>query len=513
MLMIYRIFVPGLMFLCCSHLLPAPGTANTLPVGFQDQFVAGYFVLPTSMDFLPDGRILVVEKDLATVRLVVNGTVKSAPILTLPDVNTDDYGRGVMGIAVDPSWPVRPYVYIGFTRTPGNVSYLSRFKATGQLSNPASMNLSLGQRYDILVDIPDINVHHNGGTVRFGPDGMLFLSTGDDGFPCEAQDSTSYRGKILRLNVAALPDTGSGPPPKSLITPPDNPFPPTDPEAGLVFCRGLRHPFRFHVDPRSGRIFIGDVGETEFEELDVASGGENFGWPYREGPYLFGLPQCQEPGGPGSQTYASFIAGYDRAGMENVSIISGPRYWCLSGAPFSFPPQYNGAVFYAEFYEDFVRVIRQVGDSWLPLPAEPGQPNPTDWAIMEESAIVDWLQGSDGALYYLTLYPGSIGRIVYTGSVTGVEHVTPEPAPRLQLHPNPYRAGQMIEFEGILEDGACLEIISLDGRLVSRLEPLVSGALAWDGRDEGGRPVASGVYLLRERGSETNRAARLVLLP
>ena len=506
--MIRRIVIPSLVFL-----LPAVATANTLPVGFQDQFVAGYFVLPTAFDFLPDGRILVVEKDLATVRLVVNGVVKPTPILTVPDVNTDDYGRGLMGIAVDSSWPVRPYVYLGFTRTPGNVCYLSRWKATGDLSNPSSMNLSLEERYDIIVDIPDANVQHNGGTVRFGPDGMLYLSTGDDGVPCEAQDSTSFRGKILRLNVAALPDTGSGPPPKSLITPPDNPFPSTDPEAGLVFCLGLRHPFRFHVDPQSGRVFVGDVGETAFEELDVASGGENFGWPFREGPYLFSVSQCQEPGGPGSQTYDSFIAGYDRAGIENVSIISGPRYWCVSGAPYSFPSQYHGAVFYAEFYEDFVRVIRAVGDSWVPLPPQPGQPNATDWARMEESAIVDWLEGSDGALYYLTLYPGSIGRIIYSGSVTGVAYEAPDPARHLRFQPNPYRAGQHLVFEGALERGGRLEIIALNGRLVRRLDPSASGSFAWDGRDEGGHPAASGVYLLREQGAETHRAARLVLLP
>jgi len=509
---LHRLLIPGFIApLCCAW--PALAHANTLPTGFADQFVAGYLQLPTGFDFLPDGRVLVTEKDLGNVRLVVNGSIVATPILTVPDVNPDAYERGLLGIAVDPGWPLRPYVYLAFTRTPGNVSYLSRFTATGNLNNPSSTNLSLGSRYDILVDLLDLNTYHKAGTLRFGPDGMLYLSVGDDGYPCDAQDSTDYRGSILRLNVAALPNTGTGPPPKSLITPPDNPFPPTDPEAGLVFCFGLRNPFRFQIDPQSGRLFIGDVGEDLFEELDVASGGENFGWPFREGPNIRTWPMCEEPGGAGSQSYTSYIAGYGRVG-EYVTIIAGPQYWRVSEGPYSFPPQYHGAVFYADYYADFVRVIRQIGDDWVPLSPQPGQPNATDWAIMEEVAIVDWRVGTDGALYYLTLYPGSIGRIVYTGgAVTGVEDVPISKSGVLRLRPNPYRAGQAMQLDIALGDDARIEILSLDGRLIRAIDLGGTGTVTWDGKDEGGRPTASGVYLLRAQGMQGNKASRFVLLP
>src|SRR5262249_11931446 len=156
-------------------------------------------------------------------------------------------------------------------------NYIAMFTASGDLSSPASSNLALGSRFNIITDIPDNASNHNGGTLRFGPDGMLYASMGEDGDPCGAQDSTRFKGVILRLDVSALPQPGSGPPAKSLIRPATgNPFPATNANAGLTYCYGLRNPFRFHIDAASGRLYIADVGEGTWEEVDEAIGGENF---------------------------------------------------------------------------------------------------------------------------------------------------------------------------------------------------------------------------------------------
>jgi glucose/arabinose dehydrogenase len=485
-----------------------------LPTDFQDQGVVSGLDAPASLGFLPDGRILIVEQKSGNVRLVAGDTLVAGPILTLSDVNTLGGERGLLGVAVDPSWPDRPFVYLYFDRSPGSVIYISRFTAAGDLSQGSSGNLSLGNRYDILVDIPDNASNHNGGTLRFGPDGMLYASVGDDANSCAAQDSTDLRGVILRMNVVALPDTGSGPAPKALITPGDNPFPPAHPNAGLTFCFGLRNPFRFHIDPVTGSLAIGDVGQRDYEELNEAGGGENFGWPFREGPLVRSQTGCTEPGGIGTQVYDDPIGGYDRSAFSPASIIAGPRYRVIPGGRHSFPSPYDGVLFFSDYYRGFIRAIQDRGDMWAPLDSVPGQPNDDDWAT-GIGTVADFLEGPDGAIYYLKQSSGELRRIVYTGSGSIVEE---DLGPVLSVHPNPYRLG-----EGPLRIDAgqgnvlgTVRVYSVAGELVATLGPGGAGSesttVTWDGRDRAGRPVRAGVYYL-STGNVVPNAAQIVVLP
>src|SRR4029079_10063408 len=119
--------------------------------------------------------------------------------------------RGLLSIAVDPGWPARPYVYVHHTQT-GNVIRILRFTATGDLSNASSTNLTLGSAYTVLGNLQDNAFNPNGGTLRFGNDGMLSLSLGDDATGCPAQDSTQLLGCILRFDVSRLPAGAGGPP-------------------------------------------------------------------------------------------------------------------------------------------------------------------------------------------------------------------------------------------------------------------------------------------------------------
>jgi glucose/arabinose dehydrogenase len=484
----------------------------TLPTGFADQLVTSPFTQSSSFDFLPDGRILVIEKASGNVWLVVNGVKGATPKLTITDLNTTGFEQGLLGIAVDPAWPTRPYVYLYFDRTPGNVCYIVRYTAGGDLADGNSTNLTLGSRFVILDDIPDNSTVHNSGTLRFGPDGMLYASLGDDSSHCFAQDSTDFRGKVVRMDVSGLPSSGSGPPLKSAITPADNPFPPLDPELGLVYCFGLRNPFRFQIDGATGRLYIGDVGLSEYEELDESFGGENFGWPYREGPIVRVLGTCSEPGGPGSQThYVPPIAGYSRIGMASASIIAWPRYRAVPGGAYSFPPEYNGIAFYSDYYGGFVRAIRNFGGVWAPLDSVPGQPSAANWAD-NLAQISDLRIGPDGAIYYTTLFPGSLRRIVFTGSSTSVG---PEPGvgPRLAVHPNPLSRGGSVTVSAT-DLGALtrVRVFSAGGRLVRTLRP--EGATwAWDGRDAMGAAAAPGVYLISAQGTTGSASIRVVIAP
>jgi glucose/arabinose dehydrogenase len=500
-------------------LAAGPAGAAVLPTDFADQLVVSGLDQPTSFVFLPDGRVVITEQNTADVELVVNGSLAPAPILHVADVNTSGGERGLLGAAVDPGWPARPYLYFYFDRTPGNVNYVSRWTASGDLTDGSSTNLSLGDRYDILTDIPDNASNHNGGTLRFGPDGLLYVSVGDDADQCEAQDLTSLQGAILRLDVSGLPPGAGGPPAKTAVTPAANPFTGGNANAGLIYCYGLRNPFRFHVDRWPGRIYIGDVGLSTYEEEDEARAGDDLGWPWREGPLVRAVSACPEPGGSGTQSFTDPIAYYLRSSGA-WAIIGGPIYRPVSGGAYTFPALYDGAVFYADYYNGFVRAIKRANGTWGPLAAVPGQPNATDWATGIAN-VGDFGLGPDGAIYYVQQFPGSLRRIVYTGTVTAVPgRPGSGGAPWIRAGPNPFFSGGppvRVEAAGAGERAVRIGVWDVSGRRVRAVyagDPGASAATArWDGRDDAGRPVSPGMYYLRVEGPKGGAATRVVLLP
>lgn len=495
---------------------PPSGAVVDLPDDFQDQLVVAGLNQPTSMAFLPDGRALVIEQKNRNIRLVVGGAIGSVdPILNIADVLNVGNEQGLLGIAIDPGWPVRPYVYVYFDRSPGNVIYIAMFTASGDLSNPASSNLALGSRYNIITDIPDIASNHNGGTLRFGPDGMLYASLGEDGNPCGAQDSTLFKGVILRLDVSALPQPGSGPAPKSLIRPASNPFPATNANAGLAYCYGLRNPFRFHIDPQTGKLYIADVGEGTWEEVDEAVGGENFGWPFREALQVRTVGGCTEP--PGTGSYDPPIAEYDRTGFT-AAIISATLYRPVPGGVRSFPAPYNGSYFYAEYYQGFLRRVVKSGSSWVTPPVVPGQPNAIDWGT-GISNVADWIIGPDGALYYVKQFPGEIHRIVYAPPAGVPGPAGPTSPSALSAWPNPcfgLANGISVEFDLAAPTNVRLVVLDTQGRRIARIAEGLRGPgrilETWDGRTDRGPQAAPGIYFLQLTTPAGRSSTRLALM-
>jgi glucose/arabinose dehydrogenase len=406
--------------------LPVTTTATlSLPTGFVDETIVQGLNEPVGMAFLPDGRLFVIEQRSAAVRLIVGGHLSPVnPIFTVPSVNSSGNEQGLLGIAVDPAFPARPYIYVYFNHAGTSTIYLSMFTVTGDVSDPTSGNLSvsLASQFNLVTDIPDAATNHNGGTLRFGPDSMLYVSSGDDATPCSAQDSTDLRGCILRLKVSGMPLSGSGPPAKSLLVAPGNPYPgPTD-NARLNYCIGLRNPYRFSIDHATGDLLIADVGENQYEEVDWAQSGHmNFGWPFREGPTVHTVGGCVEPGGPGASTYDSPITYYNRTGFT-AAIIAGGLYRGVQGSGWTFPTTYDGDFFYSDYYQGWLRRIKRSGSTWALASPEAGQPDPTNWATGLSSPS-DFLVGPDGALYYVSQFSafqpnsGSVHRIVHPNRV------------------------------------------------------------------------------------------------
>ncbi len=505
-------------FLCfvLALAVSAPAHAANPPADFVDLAVIGGLDTPTNMSFLPDGRLLVTEQYTASVRLIVNGAFSATdPIATIPNVNTSGGERGLLGIAADPGWPARPYIYVYYDNLGTATNRLSRFTAAGDLSftGNGDLTLDLGSRYDLVTNIPDNAFNHNGGSVRFGPDGMLYVGIGEDGNQCAAQNLSILGGKIVRLEIANVPPGPGGPGPFALITPSDNPFAASpDSNRRLVWAYGLRNPFSFHIDPVTGDLFIADVGAFSYEEVDQqTAGGQNFGWPFWEGP-LRRTITCFG----GVDTAAGFVAPihwYQRT-QPSASVIGGTIYRRPPGATTPFPAEYEGDVFFSDIYHDFLRRLKWSGSDWDLIP---DPPDPLNWAD-GFSFVSDYQVGPDGALWYSGLGDGQIRRIVSTNPVS----VSPgAPGDRVELSspwPSPAAAGEtQVSFWLERPRWLRLALYDLEGRLVRTLIPgemrnAGPHVARWDGSTQDGLRVRAGVYLVRLTSDGTNLTRRLVWL-
>jgi glucose/arabinose dehydrogenase len=504
-----------LFFIACVLALLCQGSAaaQTVPTNFGDQLIFSGIESPTNMAFLPDGRLLVTEQATGRVRVVIEnrptaevaGTVDSLLIAT---------EAGLIGVAVDPGWPGRPYVYVTATRINPNRVQVFRYTATGDLTfaNTGLLTLVPASRYTIL-SVPNLSARHQGGTLRFGNDQKLYVSIGDDDVLCSAQDLTSPNGKILRLDVMGLPAGAGGPPRYAQITPPDNPFVArADTTARLVFAYGLRNPFGFHIDPLNGCLVIGDVGENTWEEVDraCAPGGQNFGWPLIEGKQRTGIA-CASP-----DTTNKIAPIYVYAhGTTLASIIGGPVYRKPPGAINGFDASYEGTIFFGDTWKHMIRNLASDGTLRTNLP---GQPDTASWAIGTRW-ITSLLVGPDGSLWYTLLYrdqpqlgPGEVHKILFYPPTTG------GPAARVAMTlgawPSPTRGGATIGWT--LPDGTQPSVCLYDarGRLVRILASLQagSGSTRWDGLTDDGGAAPAGVYFVKLRALDQERNARLVLV-
>src|SRR5262249_9156141 len=143
---------------------------------------------------------------------------------TVPELSTG-YSKGLLAVAVDPAFPARPFAYFWLNHAPTATQRVVRFTLSGALASASSASLSIGSPYVVLADVGDQRPLHNGGALRFGPDGLLYLSAGDDASCCDAQNVAIPRGKILRMDVSTLPAGAGGPPPRSALLPAaGNPF-------------------------------------------------------------------------------------------------------------------------------------------------------------------------------------------------------------------------------------------------------------------------------------------------
>jgi glucose/arabinose dehydrogenase len=375
---------------------------RTVPTAFDPSkvriglsLVAGGFVSPVLVTSAGDGsgRLFVVEQ-AGRIRVISGGSVLATPFLDLRGSIASGGERGLLGLAFHPKFPATPYVYVNFTDVNGNTA-ISRYTVG---SNPNVALRSTGVRLMTIVQPYD---NHNGGNLAFGPDDDLYIGMGDGGGAGDpgnrAQSLNSLLGKILRINVNAKS------PGKQYQNPPSNPY---VGKTGLdeIWSRGLRNPWRWSFDRATGALWIGDVGQGRYEEIDRsnplptarAGRGANYGWRVLEGR------ACYNPSSGCSTTgmQAPLVA-YSHAvsGADNCSVTGGFVYRGVDH------PILVGGYLYGDFCS---------GRMWLVSANAASPATPTlvrDATASPQLAISSFGESDVGELYVTDLNGGRVYRI------------------------------------------------------------------------------------------------------
>lgn len=273
-----------------------------------------------------DDRLFIVEQGNAGIIRILHtdGTKETTPFLDLPNGTVLNGGeRGLLGLAFHPNYASNRYFYISYTRS-DNALVVARY--TRDANNPDLADINSGQTI-IVVPHPDED-NHNGGDLNFGPDGYLYIGTGDGGGGGNPSNSSqnleSLQGKLLRLDV----DSAS-----PYAIPEDNPFVGTEGE-DEIWAYGLRNPWRFSFDRETGDLWIGDVGQGQREEINfLPSGtgaGTNFGWRCYEGTTTYNTAGC----GPiGNYTFpiGEYTHGGGRCSVTGGFVYRGNDYPAMKG--------------------------------------------------------------------------------------------------------------------------------------------------------------------------------------
>ena len=364
--------------------------AATVPSGFADEIVASGIASPTAMAFAPDGRLFVCQQN-GQLRVIKNGSLLATPFLSVT-VNSSGE-RGLLGVAFDPSFASNGFVYVYYTATTPTIhNRVSRFTANGDVAVPASET--------VLMDLETLSAtNHNGGAIHFGPDGKLYVAVGENAVGNNSQVLTNRLGKMLRVNA-----DGS--------IPSDNPFfGSATGDNRSIWALGLRNPVTFAFQPGTGRMFINDVGQATWEEINDGIASANYGWPLTEGPTTD--PRFRAP-----------VYAYSSASGNVECAISGGAFYNPSTQ--QFPSSYLGKYFFADYCGNWIRTF------------EPATGTVETFAT-GLSSPVDLHVGADGLLYYLMR--GSSG-------VVGRIRSTANQAPSITTQPSSQTvaAGQSVTF-------------------------------------------------------------------
>ena len=379
------------------------GSAAPIPqaVSIALKPVAGALQRPVVIASPPDtsGRLFIAEQR-GVIKVYDGAKILPAPFLDISSiVNANGNEQGLLGLAFHPDYAVNGYFYVNYTSKSGvGDTVIARYRRSD--ANP---NIAGPSPDGILLSIAQPEANHNGGDLHFGPDGYLYIATGDGGGGGDrhgaignAQDLSSLLGKILRIDVSNA-NTGDG---LAYDIPASNPFA-SDNNAATraeIWAYGLRNPWRFSFDALTGDLFIGDVGQGRREEIDFQPAARqdaaNYGWRCREGdqPFNMGTSNC------GSAIFTAPILAYSTPTNPCGAVTGGYRY---RGSQF---PQLSGVYFYADYCTGAIWGATQNGNTWATS------------VVLDTSAWISAFgEDQNNELYVADLAGGQLYRVVGAG--------------------------------------------------------------------------------------------------
>ncbi len=396
--------------LAAALALAAPAGA-AVPAGFTDALFVSVGS-PTDLTFAPDGRMLVTSQGGSLRVYGGAGTLLGTTTIPAGQICTNSE-RGLLGVATDPAFPANPFVYVFYTRNTGStcVNRVSRFTMTGN-------TFAMGSELILVDNMPSPAGNHNAGDVAFGKDGYLYITIGDGG--CDyagggcagandaSRDEFELTGKVLRVGVNPAGTTIND----ATFIPATNPFQ----GAGTARCQvtggttpgnkcqetytwGHRNPFRFAFDPNAAgtRFFINDVGQSTWEEIDLAQAGADYGWNVREGHCANGsTTNC----GPPPVGMTNPVYDYGRGGIAGTTANG---CGSITGGAFVpngiWPPAYDNKYLFADYVCGWIFQLSGTG-------AGPAADFATSLGGSSATSLAFGPYGGGQALYYTTYAAG-----------------------------------------------------------------------------------------------------------
>ena len=406
-------------------------------------------------------------------------------------ISSSNGEEGLLGLAFHPDYNSNGYIYINYTAGSPFRTVISRFRVLS--GNPNKID-SMSE-YKILEIIQPF-FNHNGGTVMFGQDGYLYIGMGDGGLSADpnnnAQNLQSLLGKMLRININ---DTT---PSRRYVIPPTNPFY-NNPSSGReeIYAWGFRNPWKFSQDNQTGKIYVGDVGETSWEEIDILEIGKNYGWKVMEGFVCFSPPTGCDTSGKKVP-----IKAYNHT-TGDCSITGGYVY--RGGRR----PELRGAYIYGDYCSGRIWMLRYnngvvVSDSLLTQKSI----SLTSFGTDQYNELYIVSSAVEGKIWRFNKSPNSIG--INEAGITLSDYEL------FQNYPNPFNPSTMISYY-IPKTGAVkLQVYDVNGKLVRTLvnSSQSSGRynVNFNGTDDNGINIPSGIYFYTLSSGDFTETRKMLMI-
>lgn len=487
---------------------------------------------------------LVIQSGIIRI-MSLDGEVADTPFLDIRQQVQSGGERGLLGLAFHPNYTDNGQFFLNYTRS-GGASIISRWSVSDEDPNVADMDSE-----EVLLTIPQPFANHNGGDIRFGPDGLLYIGMGDGGSGGDpqdfGQDSLSLLGKMLRINV----DGESG-----YTIPQDNPFVGNPDVLDEIWALGLRNPWRFSFDASTGDLWIADVGQNAIEEINMApagsTGGENYGWRCYEGTDIFNDEDClsadnytfpvfeyNHSQGDRSITGGFVYRGEDFPALQGVYIFAdfvSSRYFRLvgeqddysseiintsgvgAGGPSTFGEDFRGELYSASYFNGAVFRIKDFCQAYTVNLAESEDGSlllTLESAEWSDDFTIDWYlddmlvqSGADSVLVpevgglYSAILTHERGCVMSSDTVqvisTGLQDE--ELQAKVQVWPNPI--DQQMNVRNTDERTLTARLIDIHGRILDTQILPAQSLSTWS------VDVSSGIYILQiasENGQAYNK--------